>query len=258
MKNIERFNLYTAHIFGMLYASFPVARMVHAQEVVNAIQELIGTRTRGVGAAKQVLREYDDVAGRDRIHQVSRGGTGQENCSYAEGIRGVERYLECTRGEEGEDGRKECGCTAIRGCYGSRERNGKGDVEAGRVRDGRSGYRARCEGVYKYVSSVLDEVTEGGLASINGPSCWPDPHPPTFLRWSSRWSRIHAVASAPTTRSIRKFPLHRLHMRVSAGCSLRAAREISSSVSWLHRPIQSATRCRPTMPSSSVLATAAV
>jgi hypothetical protein len=39
MKNIERFNLYTAHIFGMLYASFPVARMVHAQEVVNAIQD---------------------------------------------------------------------------------------------------------------------------------------------------------------------------------------------------------------------------
>jgi hypothetical protein len=38
MKNIERFNLYTAHIFVMLYTSFPVARRVYFPEVFNAVK----------------------------------------------------------------------------------------------------------------------------------------------------------------------------------------------------------------------------
>jgi hypothetical protein len=38
MKNIERFNVYTAHIFGVLYNEFPVPRMMHAREVVTAVR----------------------------------------------------------------------------------------------------------------------------------------------------------------------------------------------------------------------------
>lgn len=38
MKNIERFNLYTAHIFGVLYNEFPVPRMLHGREVVTAVR----------------------------------------------------------------------------------------------------------------------------------------------------------------------------------------------------------------------------
>jgi hypothetical protein len=38
MKNIERFNLYTAHIFGVLYNEFPVPRMMHGHEVVTAVR----------------------------------------------------------------------------------------------------------------------------------------------------------------------------------------------------------------------------
>jgi hypothetical protein len=37
MKNIERFNLYTAHIFGMLFGDFPVPRNIHARDVVTAV-----------------------------------------------------------------------------------------------------------------------------------------------------------------------------------------------------------------------------
>lgn len=37
MKNVERFNLYTAHIFGMLYEQFPVARRIDAAEVAKAL-----------------------------------------------------------------------------------------------------------------------------------------------------------------------------------------------------------------------------
>ncbi len=38
MKNIERFNVLTAHIFGVLYASFPMARPLHEAEVMQAIK----------------------------------------------------------------------------------------------------------------------------------------------------------------------------------------------------------------------------
>lgn len=37
MKNIERFNLYTAYLFGKLYEEFPVHREIEATEVVDAL-----------------------------------------------------------------------------------------------------------------------------------------------------------------------------------------------------------------------------
>lgn len=38
MKNIERFNLYTAYLFGKLYEEFPVHREIIAAEVVDALK----------------------------------------------------------------------------------------------------------------------------------------------------------------------------------------------------------------------------
>ena len=40
-SNIERFNLYTAHIFGMLYKEFPVAREIVPAEVVKELSGII-------------------------------------------------------------------------------------------------------------------------------------------------------------------------------------------------------------------------
>ena len=37
MKNVERFNLYTAHIFGVLYDQFPIARKVDEVEIVKQL-----------------------------------------------------------------------------------------------------------------------------------------------------------------------------------------------------------------------------
>lgn len=42
MKNIERFNLLTAHIFGVLYASFPLARQLHEADVMKPVKALLG------------------------------------------------------------------------------------------------------------------------------------------------------------------------------------------------------------------------
>jgi hypothetical protein len=38
MKNIERFNLYTAYLFGTLYEQFPIARAIDESEVVRALK----------------------------------------------------------------------------------------------------------------------------------------------------------------------------------------------------------------------------
>lgn len=38
MNNIERFNLYTAYLFGKLYEEFPVHREIVADEVVDALK----------------------------------------------------------------------------------------------------------------------------------------------------------------------------------------------------------------------------
>ena len=38
MKNIERFNLYTAYLLGKLYDEFPVARTVETKAVIDALK----------------------------------------------------------------------------------------------------------------------------------------------------------------------------------------------------------------------------
>jgi len=37
MKNIDRFNLYTAHIFAKLYEDFPIARVIDEPDIVRAV-----------------------------------------------------------------------------------------------------------------------------------------------------------------------------------------------------------------------------
>lgn len=41
MKNIERFNLYTAHILATLYETFPVSKQLQAGEIVVAMKAVV-------------------------------------------------------------------------------------------------------------------------------------------------------------------------------------------------------------------------
>lgn len=41
MKNIEQFNLYTAHIFSVLLEAFPMQKVMEAKEIAEAMKEVI-------------------------------------------------------------------------------------------------------------------------------------------------------------------------------------------------------------------------
>ena len=72
MKNIERFNLYTAHIFGVLYNEFPVPRMLHGREVVTALRSSLEMSTEEEAKQTQVCGVHPTVVAGDRVYKSLR------------------------------------------------------------------------------------------------------------------------------------------------------------------------------------------
>jgi hypothetical protein len=98
MKNIERFNLYTAYIFGRLYDEFPVARKIDVTEVVAALK--LPTQP---GVHADPTKENNFVAHTlawlvDTGYLIMRkaGGESGALCSLAQSVRSAKRNTECS------------------------------------------------------------------------------------------------------------------------------------------------------------------